>query len=331
MDPSTLSRHLTGEVLEFTWDEWAQMGVLAATRARSTWAQDPEALILFTLEIARADPRLFDELMDWILTNEELLSVRRLRVLCIDDADRALTAAAIGWLARQRPRARLRTQSEQAVPTALESLFRQEGPVGRPDMDFAAAGLLRPELPPSHNSQPPDLMAPIALALRLRQILGVGIRAEVMRILLCIDAPWAGARALARSAGYSRRNVHDALTGLTNARVIAQHTVGGEQRYTANRPGWATLLDRAPEELPSHRDWPQLLGALRVILRFLSEPGLDGLSDYMRSSRTRDLLERVRPELAFAGVPVSVSPGPDAAWGNLEDVIESTLGMLRRD
>ncbi len=331
MDPSTLRRRLTGELLEFTWDEWAQMGVLAATRARSTWAQDPEALILFTLEIARADPRLFDELMDWILTNEELLSVRRLRALCIDEADRALTAAAIGWLARQRPRARLRAHSEPAVPAALEPLFRHEAPVERPDMDFAAAGLLRPELPPSHNSQTPDLLAPIALALRLRRILGVGIRAEVMRILLCSDAPWAGTQALARSVGYSKRNVHDALTGLTHASVIAQHTVGGEQRYTANRPGWAALLGRPPQELPSHRDWPQLLGALRLILRFLSESGLDDLSDYMRSSHTRDLLERVRPELAFAGVPVSISPGPDAAWANLEDVIQNTLGTLRRD
>jgi hypothetical protein len=54
------------------------MGISAVPHRHSPWAQDPEALIVFTLEIARADPRLFDELMDWMLCNESLLSVRRL-------------------------------------------------------------------------------------------------------------------------------------------------------------------------------------------------------------------------------------------------------------
>jgi len=331
MDPSAFSGPLREQLLEFAWDEWAQMGLLAHTDRLSPWAQDPEALILLTLEVARGDPRLFDELLDWILTNEELLSVRRLRALCVDDTDRALTAAAVGWLARQRPRARLRGQTQPAVgPAQMEPLFRQEGPVGRPDVAFAAAGLLRGELSPSGNSQPPDPAAPINLAFRLRQILGVGIRAEVMRILLCINAPWVGTQALARTAGYSKRNVHEALNGLANARVIAQHTVNGEQRYSADRPAWAALLGIAPRGLPSHREWPQLLGALRVILRFLSEPDLRGLSDYMLASRARDVLEAVRPDLAFAGVPVSISPGPEAAWRNLEDAVDATMRVLRR-
>lgn len=329
MEPSALSDRLTGELLGFAWDEWAQMGLLASARARSPWAQDPEALILFTLQVARADPRLFDELMDWVLTNEQLLSVRRLRSLCIDDVDRALTAATVGWLARQRPRARLRAQSGWA-PAQQQPLFVGLGPFGEPDKDFAACGLLRPALSPSGNSQLADPLAPINLAFRLRQILGVGIRAEVMRILLCTSAPWVGTQALARSVGYSKRNVHDALSGLSNANVIALATVGGEQRYAANRRGWVALLGLAEQRLPVHREWPQLLGALRLILRFLSGPELESLSDYMRASCTRDLLETVRPQLAFAGVTVSITPAPQAVWGNLENAITATLNALHR-
>nr|MBA3809859.1 hypothetical protein [Solirubrobacterales bacterium] len=103
MEPSTLSQLL----LSFAWDEWSQMGILAAPRTQSPWAQDPEALIVFSLEVARADPRLFDELLDWMLLNESLLSVRRLRSMCIEDTDGALIGAALAWLAHQRPRARL--------------------------------------------------------------------------------------------------------------------------------------------------------------------------------------------------------------------------------
>ena len=95
MDVSTLSLRLSEQLVAFAWDEWAQMGLLATPHRRSPWAQDPEALIVFTLEVARAEPRLFDELMDWMLVNESLLSVRRLRAMCVNETDRALVAAAL--------------------------------------------------------------------------------------------------------------------------------------------------------------------------------------------------------------------------------------------
>lgn len=121
---NALGQRLSDQLVAFAWDEWAQMGVLATPHRRSPWAQDPEALIVFTLEVARADARLFDELMDWMLVNESLLSVRRLRAICIDETDRALVAAALGWLARQRPRARLSSREPTAAATTLQPLFR---------------------------------------------------------------------------------------------------------------------------------------------------------------------------------------------------------------
>jgi hypothetical protein len=328
MDVSTLSRRLNGRLVAWAWDEWAQMGLLVTPHRRSPWAQDPEALIVFTLEVARAEPRLFDELMDWVLVNESLLSVRRLRAMCIDETDRALTAAALGWLARQRPRARLSSRGPASPTATLQQLFRSGGPVREADEDFAAAGWVRPPLSPSHKSCPPDPTAPINLAFRLRQILGVGIRAEVVRILLTIEAPWVNAQTLARSTGYAKRNVHDALAGLSAAGVVSAFTVGAEQRYTADRPAWATLLGSEPDELPTHRDWPQLLGALRRILRWSEQPELETMSDYLRASSARDLLESVRPDLAFAGIPTDLSPSPENTLNELEEVIESVLTTM---
>ena len=328
MDVSTLSRDLSDRLVAFAWDEWAQMGLLATPHRHSPWAQDPEALILFTLEVTRAEPRLFDELMDWALVNESLLSVRRLRTLCVDETDRALTAAVLGWLARQRPRARLSSRGPASPTATPQPLFRSEGPVSETDEDFAAAGLLRPPLNPSHKSGPPDPTAPINLAFRLRQILGVGIRAEVIRILLTTEAPWVNAQTLARSTGYAKRNVHDALAGLSAAGVVSAFTVGNEQRYTADRPAWAALLGREPDELPTHRDWPQLLGVLRQVLRWSEQPELETMSDYLRASRARDLLESVRPDLAFAGLPTDLSPSPENTLSELEEVIESVLTTM---
>ncbi len=328
MDPRLLNRELGERLIAFAWEEWGQMGLLASAQGRSPWAQDPEALIVFTLEVARGEPRLFDELLDWMLLNEPLLSVRRLRAMCIDDTDRALAEGALGWLALQRPQTRLVGGAPRSSHPGLEPLFRGGGPLTDIDVSFAAAGLARAPLTPSHKSQAPDPTQPINLAFRLRQILGVGIRAETIRVLLGIDAPRVTAQVLARASGYSKRNVHEALAGLTNARVISAVSVGGEQRYAAERPGWAALLDVNPKQLPIHRDWPQLLSALRRILRWSEQPELASLSDYLLGSRTRDLLEAIRPELALAGIPVSISGTSEDAWRDLTDIVERTLAAM---
>lgn len=78
---SATRERLEAGLLSFVWDEWSQMGLLSEARRLSPWAQDPEALLLLTLEVARADPRLFDEVLDWLVRNEHLVSVRRLRTL----------------------------------------------------------------------------------------------------------------------------------------------------------------------------------------------------------------------------------------------------------
>jgi hypothetical protein len=203
--------------------------------------------------------------------------------------------------------------------------------VNKPDENFAAAGWSRPPLSLSHKSRPPDPTAPINLAFRLRQILGVGIRAEVVRILLSTQAPWVNAQTLAQSTGYAKRNVHEALTGLSKAGVLSALTVAGEQRYTADRPAWAALLGCPPDELPSDRAWPQLLGALRRILRWSSRPELATMSDYLRASSTRDLIEAIRSDLAVAGVPVDLSPSPENTMRELEEVVERLLATIGAD
>jgi hypothetical protein len=328
---SSTSGWLSDRLVAFAWDEWGQMGLFATPHRHSPWAQDPEALIVFTLEVARADARLFDELMDWMLVNQSLLSVRRLRAMCIDETDRALVAAALGWLARQRPRARLGNREPAVDTTTLKPLFRSGGPVRKVDEDFAGAGWLRPPLSPSHKSRPPDPMTPINLAFRLRQILGVGVRAEAIRVLLTTDAPWVNAQTLARSTGYAKRNVHEALASLSKAGVVSAFTVNGEQRYKAGRPPWAALLGSPPDELPSDRSWPQLLGVLRRILRWSSRPELTSMSDYLLASSARDLLEGIRPDLSFAGIPADFTPSPENTLPELEELIKRLLAKIAAD
>jgi uncharacterized protein YegP (UPF0339 family) len=319
MPTSTLRDRVSATLVAFAWDEWAQMGVLASPHRESRWAQDPEALLVFTLEVARDDPRLFDEVLDWLVLNEPLVSSRRLRAMCEDTTDERLVEAALTWVGQRRGRARSSTKPRTSQPP--EQLFRGvESPIQRADEAFAAFGFLRPRAIPSKKSQPPDLDRPINFAFRLRQLLGLSARAEVVRYLLTFDAPWATASVIARSAGYAKRNVQEALTSLHAAHVISGMVVGTEQRYSVEHTRWADFLGMG--SLPTQRDWPQLLGGLRRILRWLGQEELDDMSTYMRASRARDLLEEVGPDFAYAGIPVRFGNTPDEAWNALTETIE---------
>jgi len=331
MRPSALSQRLDEGLVAFAWDEWAQMGVLALAQRRSCWAQDPEALVVFTLEVARDDPRLFDELLDWLLVNEGLLSVRRLRAMCADPEDERLLAGALGWLARRRPRARLTSRVATGTAGEPQQLFRElTVSVDDPDSAFAAVGLLRPEAKPTGKAVRPDLRAGINLAFRLRELLGVGVRAEVVRFLLTVAAPAVSAQAVARSAGFAKRNVHDALAALHAAGVVSQWTVGNEQRYAIDRSSWTQLLAIESGDLPHERAWPQLLAGLRKLRRWLHGPGLDDLSEYLRASQARDLLEEVRRDVEYAGVPIGRLPA-EGAWDDLEVLVDHVLRELATD
>lgn len=285
MQTSELRRQVRARLLGFAWDQWAQMGVLASSNRHDRWAMDPEALLLFTLEVGRADARLFEEISDWMIVNEALISVRRLRNLCRDETDLALADAFLASVAHWRPRARLAGKKPQQPPNRSDAqpFFRDSIAAIRDPVNagFLRHGWLKAEVKPSGKSQPPDLLAPINFSFRLRQILGVGARAEVVRVLLTTDAPrpinQVMTQVIANAAGYAKRNVQEALHSLNSAGVILATRFGNELRYGAERERWATMLGLTANQLPIHRDWPQLLHALRRLARWLEDTSLDEL------------------------------------------------------
>jgi hypothetical protein len=125
MPISQLSLQIEDTLDRFAWEEWAQMGVFATAGPPRKWAQDPEALLLFTFEVGRRDPRLFDEVLDWLVTNEQLVNLRRLRSLAVDPEDKKLTEAIIAWLGRQKPKARFGQPAPPEPPGRAEPLFLQ--------------------------------------------------------------------------------------------------------------------------------------------------------------------------------------------------------------
>ncbi len=311
MQISRLRQELQDHLVDFVWSQWGQMGMLASSSRTDPWAADPEALLLLTFEIGREEPRLFDETLDWLLVNERLVSLHRLRNLAVGEEDQALSRAVIQWLGQWR------RKNEQQLPAELDSrldvvplFLRERIPVERADPAFRANGFLKSWHEPARRSVQPDLRLPINFAFRMRSLLGVGARAEVVRVLLTVDAPALSLQAIAASSGFNKRNVQEAAAALRAAGAANSWTLGNEQRFDLPREAWLQMLslDRPPLQV----DWPQLFHALRLLLRWLRDPETEHLSDYMRASNARELVEEMSKDLLFAGR----TAGPAAATGD---------------
>lgn len=322
MSISELRDEVQDALANFLWDEWGQMGVAANTKRHDTWATDPEALLLLTFEVGRGEPRLFNEVLDWMLVNERLLSVQRLRNLAVDEADQMLVESVVGWLGENHPRARLKPKPGK--PEDPQAFFRGTRPkVSDPDPAFLSQGFVRPRSEPSGKSQAPNLVLPINLAFRLRLLLGVSVRAEVARVLLATDRPWMNAQELARSTAYARRNVRDSVTSLASAGFVYSHSIGNENLFEAS-PRWPDFLSPVP--LPEFKNWPQIFRGLRRLLRWLADPANGDLSDYLLLSSARTLVEGIKPDLTFAGVSL-----PTGDWARDLESFESFVQGLVRD
>jgi len=329
MRAEQLRKEIVADSVALAWDQWSQLGVSAASPPRrEERAADPEALLLFTLEVGRNDPRLFDEVLDWLALNEHLVSVHRLRNVCVDEADSALVGAALDWSASSRGRGRSRGD---AVPTTdLEPLFHSvPRPTENLDESFARHGFARARINRSGKSQPPRLGDPISFALRLRRLLGVGVRAEVIRALLTIRATRLSGKVITASAAFAQRNVREGLTQLMEAGVVNVVDITDDRHYSVSQGDWAKLLGlpSAPA-LPFHFDWIPAYRTLTRVVRWLQQPGLDDLSDYLRASQARTLVDELATDLGYAGVPV----GPYMALGRdfWEEFTEIVRTLVRQ-
>jgi hypothetical protein len=319
-------------LLDFAWRQWAQVGVSATVAGADRWAVDPEALILFTIGISRRDPRLFDEMLDWMALNNELLSMQRLRNLAGRfPVPAGLVAAVTAW-ARQGEPVNL-PASQQADPgQGTEPVFSPDVAafVSRPDPVFAAHGFLRPPAVRTGKSREPNPDLPVNLAFRLRRLFGPGGRSEAMRVLLTCPGGSLDAARISGEAGFAKRNISDVLTSLAAAGVIRATWAGNERHFTAHRDRWALLLGLAgPADLPSFVSWVNLLPAALEISMWLEAKTDTAESEYLIASQARRLMDRLTRALEAADVDIR-HPQPAHGAAYLPVFAETSNALLAR-
>jgi hypothetical protein len=299
---------------------WAQWGALTATavpmeqpRVRSI--VDPEALILLSLAVRDRERRLNDLLAGWARAGSSLLSIQRLKTL-----------------AKAYP---------EAVREQVPDFARYAADAGDRRWRSHAADLEATVGPTPREKDigPLRLTEGPALMLRLRAGIGVGAKADLLTVLLGLQGAAADLKRIALATAYSDRAMRTAAEEMTLARFI-HHVEGPPSEYRADPEAWGRLLDFHPANsrhaknsgiLPWHF-WSVAFAFLTAVIDWERQASREGWSDYVASSRARDLMEMHRRRLRHTDVVVT--DGRDARGAayldSFRDVVEQVSTWARQ-
>lgn len=294
-------------LLDLLWRQWSALGVAGQASPEDQRVVDPEALLLLTCTVGRQDPRLFDEMLDWLQTNGRLTNVMRLKRILRTEVfqGQEVLAAVAGLLARgaEAPKWKQLADAPKQAASEVKLFFGEDGRtipvIGQPEPTFARYGLERGPLRLRGYSQefrPTDAATPI---LQLRALLGINVRCEIVLYLLTHEA--AHPSQIARDAYYFERAVQGTLVDMSRSGVIQVRATGRAKYYWLRHDSWRQLLNRTEPSPLSWVTWPPLFSALEQIWSRLQDERLYTLAPLLQASEVRQLMLKVRPALERAG------------------------------
>jgi hypothetical protein len=254
--------------LDLTWSLWSELGVDGVRRRHDWQAIDLEPLIIFTSYIGSSDSRLRANSIDWCIANARFASAFRLRNL-----------------------------AEQAGPTMREAFGR-----------YAATVKAHAKVPwPAHGDPlalwtsehigTPDLRRPSLIQLRLRALVGVSARAEILKLMLAEPERGQAASTLAESAGYGKGSVAQALDLLTMAGILYVQPTANRLVYRLAHP---TELASALQWLPAvFPDWWPIFKVTEAIAELAHSRST---SPNARVALAHKVLDRIDPDLRRLGI-----------------------------
>lgn len=325
-------------LLTLLWRQWSAIGVAGYVEAPETRVVDPEALLLLTLTVARHDARLYDAVQEWLDFNGDYLNAQRLQNLapCFGPHARSGLGAIAERLSRRsavalkwRKLAALRGLEDGEDPEALFLL-----PDGRPlpmpaepDELFRRHGLLRAPAAVRGVARPFPAEGAPALLLRLRALLGVGIRCEVLCLLGASEEIHPSQ--VARLVGLAPRTTQNLLADMARSGAVQART-SARAKYYALVPGPLDELLRPDGRTPWQNSVPLFQTLEALWLGLADSVGLS-LAPPLLASQWRRTARLVAPLLGDAGLGQPLRDEASFVGEAYHDVyVEDMMRLLAR-
>lgn len=304
MLPNNYCQNIVDKVNSFLWRQWSQLGIAGGGTWNPNWIIDPENLILFTLDAGRLDARLFDEVVDWLLTNERWISLQRINGLvkhCNEQTALTLCALAL-FMDRHTTHSRWKKLAQchsgklsDPIPFFQRTDFQAMPVIGDPDPSFLDVGLVRSLISVRGLSKPVASASPSNVIFHLRLLFGVSPRAEIIACLLSHDR--AEVSDFMRITGYSRPSILDVLNDLSKGGYVSVFNKNNRYIFSLNADRWKSFLFAANADI-NWPNWAAIYSALRKVYAYLNDLRMNPDSDYILRSKSVRLAAAIRQDLS---------------------------------
>jgi hypothetical protein len=231
-----LSEQIDQFLVGLAWSLWTELGVAGIERHHQNCLISLEELILLTACIAKKDPRLRDEALDWCSRNHYFVSISRLKTL----------AKSLGKTVEEPFSlfaATLNATGQTKWPTFISAA----------PLKFISSG----------KSTPPRCELPALLSLRVRALFGVSARADLITYFLTQASPQFTASGLTL-LGYSKRNLAEILDSLVQSGLFDAFMTRNQKCYQfLKRDQMLQLIGPLPKVILPWRDILELILLLR--------------------------------------------------------------------
>ena len=298
--------------LGFLWHQWSALGVAGQARANEERVIDPEALLLLSTTFGRYDPRLFDEVLDWLSKNGGLINLQRLKnlqttygighpgILAAMAAVTGERTANLKWrsfskeLTRHDPGSSHRKKGTPfVIPSSPEPLFPGVPLIGSPDALFLKYGWARSKVQLRGLSIAPNPHLPANLLFKLRALWGLQARAEIMACLLCTKATQPAQ--IADLTGYFPRTVQLALNEMARSGHVLAARANREKHFQLRNEEWAFLAEPPGSDFPKWVNWAPLFLMMDRLEEKISN--MDAMSSAVLAIELRSTVQEVYPAL----------------------------------
>jgi hypothetical protein len=305
--PTTFSSELLEGIVRLLWNQWSELGVSGDGKFRNNQVIDPEAMLCATCLFARYEPRLFDEVADWLRANGWLINISRLkRISRLPGLNHPTVLAALAGhlqtLAGSQKWKSLAGKGSSGIPPAPFFIPKPgHDPMpsfGPEDPIFTAQGWSRGPLRFSRKSKSAHGDGDGKLLLRLRALFGVTARCEILAYLL--DKPGAHPHEVARQTHYFVKTAQDALVQMRQSGLVTVRSEAGKKIYSMEKEDWQSLL-RPQGGFPRYLDWAEVLSCLATLWEIVAGLATDESPDYV-AARLKEWCREAKPKLEAAGL-----------------------------
>jgi hypothetical protein len=289
----SIGREVRQTAADVAWTQWSALTAAAASAGHAHAMVDPEALVLLSLAFRAHERRLADLVAGLARTGTRQLSVQRMGALVDVYSTRAQEGLReFAWAAAEAGDHRWAPHADSPSADAAPARIK-------------ALGKLR-------------VMNGPALMLRLRGGLGVGVKADLLAFLLGLHGAPATLKVMALATGYTARGLRKAAEEMAVAGFI-QQADETPVSFGADHRAWAAVL-RLNETarpggragIPRWRYWSLVFAFLTAVDEWVAAAEQEAWSDYVASSRARDMVQDHAPRLRLAGISL---PDPREATG----------------